>query len=142
MTENHPKASNPLFNRREMLAMSGKAAMAGLAERGDAEMRQRLVDLYWEESTNDRERTRILMLILQKPADGDFPVLSDALTRDDTDIFTRQSIAHLYGRIGDASVLPALKESMTVTSDPDYQGLAKAAIQTIESRLESEQGSS
>ena len=31
MTENHRMGSNPLFTRREMLGMSGKAALAGIA---------------------------------------------------------------------------------------------------------------
>ena len=30
MTENHRMGSNPLFTRREMLGMSGKAALAGM----------------------------------------------------------------------------------------------------------------
>src|SRR5262249_49850804 len=31
MAENHHPGSNPLFTRREMLGMSGKAALAGIA---------------------------------------------------------------------------------------------------------------
>ena len=31
MIENHRMGSNPLFTRREMVGMSGKAALAGIA---------------------------------------------------------------------------------------------------------------
>ncbi len=52
MTENHRKGSNPLFSRREMLGMSGAAALAGIAAGGVSHAQQKrpriaCVVTYW-----------------------------------------------------------------------------------------------
>jgi len=116
------------------------AAMVGLAQRGRDDMRQRIVDMYWDEGVTQAERERIVRSILENPAEKDFKILSDMMVRSETSAFVRTNIAHTYGRIGGSSVIEALELSMERTPDPSYRSMAQAAIQTIEAREENSSG--
>lgn len=110
------------------------SAQVGLARWGDEVIRQELRDWYAVPTSSIDEMDQVVRLLLESPQTGDLPVLGAAILSDVMLPPLKMEIALGLGRIGDGSVLDALREAQEKSSDEGFRRVAESAIAAIEER--------
>ena len=110
------------------------SALLGLARNEDIPSRQRLIEMYSADGTADSEQDQIVDALLLHPENGGTKVLAAALLNNNTFAPTRVRIAEALGRVGDDTVLEALRKTKGASSNPAVVEMAASAIVAIEER--------
>jgi len=117
------------------------AALSELVMNEDTEAREQLRSLYWEPARldpipADRVRLEIVRVLVGDPTEADLPVLVDAM--DDAYLATthRAAIAQTLGRMGNASHVAVLEESLALEELDEYATIVEEAVSAIEERAD------
>ncbi len=100
------------------------------------EYRARLLESYWDDDTTPAERIEILRFVLDTVDVDDTEILLAAVASEETLTEQRIKVATTLGLWGGAEAIPAIEKGMTVSENPVFIEIAKAAISTIRERQE------
>ncbi|HOS01733.1 MAG TPA: hypothetical protein PKZ01_01555 [Candidatus Hydrogenedentes bacterium] len=108
------------------------AALVGLVGVGDSEARIQLVEWYHLPDVTGFEKARIITSMLRAPVREDIPVFLAALADPDATPFVRFSCVQMLATVGDASVIPAIRQARERESYPEIQEVMDSAIAMLE----------
>jgi HEAT repeat protein len=79
----------------------------------------------------NREIIRVMVL---DPRPEDLPLLTEALNQPYLEVNNRAAILRVLGRMGDASAIPVIEQSLGLQTEPAYAQLAQEVIAAIRER--------
>jgi hypothetical protein len=115
------------------------SALSSLAMHGDLESREELKQLYLTGGTVgdipvEQVNREIVRALTHDTQPEDLPVLMDALNQPYMEVNQRSAIARALGRMGDASAIPVLEQSVNLQNEPAYGELVQGVIAAIQAR--------
>ncbi len=114
------------------------AAWLGMTARGDAEARRALLEHYVRPDANLRERAAILSVLASHPQASDLRLLMVAVNDKGLTEDSRVLAVAALGRLGDPSVIEALRKCAEQEPEGAVRSMVETAIEALEARQAAE----